>query len=154
MYTCLAVTLYSKPESRRVDLVLMSRCRQVPGQNGSPDVYGAQLANITKQLMAKQPQAKLLFALTSPSLCNVKGDGSVVNLNNQAAAIMKSNKIPTINLHDAIVRKCGPVPQASCFGMKGCFCPHCAGRPDGQGYDWLATTTIVPALTKLLPKAV
>ena len=49
----------------------------VPGQNGSPDVYGAQLANITAQLIAKEPQAKLLFALTSPSLCSVKGDGSV-----------------------------------------------------------------------------
>ena len=36
--------------------------------------------------------------------------------------------------------------------MKGCFCPHCGGRPAGQGYDWLATSTIVPALTKLLPK--
>lgn len=61
----------------------------VPGQNGSPDVYAPQLENITKQLLAKEPQAKLLFALTSPSLCSVQGDGSVVNLNNQAAAIMK-----------------------------------------------------------------
>ena len=38
--------------------------------------------------MKAEPQAKLLFALTSPSLCNVQGDGSVVTLNNQAAAIM------------------------------------------------------------------
>ena len=76
----------------------------------------------------------------------------MVNLNNQAAAIMTQHSIPTINLHDAVVQKCGPVPQAECFGMKGCFCPHCAGRPAGQGYDWLATSTIVPALTKLLPK--
>ena len=41
----------------------------VPGQNGNPDVYAPQLANTTAQLIAKQPQAKLLFALTSPSLC-------------------------------------------------------------------------------------
>ena len=67
----------------------------VPGQAGLPDVYGAQLANITAQLIAKEPQAKLLFALSSPSLCEAQGDGSVVNLNNQAAAIMAKHKIPS-----------------------------------------------------------
>ena len=124
----------------------------VPGQSGTSDVYAAQLANITAQLQAKEPQAKLLFALTSPMLCSAATDATVVKLNAQAAAIMAKAKVPTISLHDAITGKCGPVPQKSCFNMTGCFCPHCAGRPAGQGYDWLATSTIVPALTKLLPK--
>jgi hypothetical protein len=56
-----------------------------------------------------------------------------------------------VDLYAAITGKCGRVPQASCFNLTGCFCPHCPGRPAGQGYDWLATSTIIPALTKLLP---
>jgi hypothetical protein len=123
----------------------------VPGQAGLPDVYAPQLEIITQKLMKAEPQAKLLFALTSPSLCNVAGDGSVVNLNNQAAAIMAKYNIPTINLHDAIVKQCGPAsPDSACWGLKGCFCPHCGAGKAGQGYDWLANTTIVPALMKLL----
>ena len=50
----------------------------VPGQAGLPDVYAAQLEVITQKLAAAEPQAKLLFALTSPSMCNPKGDGCVV----------------------------------------------------------------------------
>eukprot|EP00658_Telonema_sp_P-2_P021374 TRINITY_DN18510_c0_g1_i1.p1 TRINITY_DN18510_c0_g1~~TRINITY_DN18510_c0_g1_i1.p1 ORF type:complete len:238 (+),score=53.85 TRINITY_DN18510_c0_g1_i1:33-746(+) len=123
----------------------------VPGQAGLPGVYGSQLDQITQRLMAAEPQAKLLFALTSASLCNPAGDGSVVNLNNQAAAIMSKYNISTINLHDAIVNKCGPAnPDSACWGLKGCFCPHCGAGKAGQGYDWLATSTIVPALQALL----
>jgi len=123
----------------------------VPGQAGLPDVYAAQLEVITQKLAAAEPQAKLLFALTSPSMCNPKGDGCVVNLNNQAKAIMQRHGIPTINLHDAIVKQCGPPsPKSACWGHRGCFCPHCPGGGPGQGYDWLANTTIVPALRALL----
>ena len=71
----------------------------------------------------------------------------------QAAAIMAEHAVPTVDLHAAITGKCGRAPVSSCFNMTGCFCPHCSGRPAGQGYDWLATSTIVPAITKLLPKA-
>ena len=59
-----------------------------PGQAGLPDVYAAQLENITVQLMAAEPQAKLLFALSLAYMCSAINDGCVVNLNNQAAAIM------------------------------------------------------------------
>ena len=38
----------------------------VPGQAGLPDVYASQLEIITQKLMKAEPQAKLLFALTSP----------------------------------------------------------------------------------------
>jgi hypothetical protein len=61
------------------------------------------------------------------------------------------HSIPTINLHDAIIKQCGPPsPSSACWGVKGCFCPHCGGGGPGQGYDWLATSTIIPGLTKLL----
>ena len=73
----------------------------------------------------------------------------MVNLNNQAAAIMARHDIPMINLHDAITGECGVAPNASCFGAAHCFCPHCS-PDDGVGYEYLAKTTIVPALTKLI----
>jgi hypothetical protein len=44
----------------------------------------------------------------------------------------------------------------SCFSISGCFCPHCPNslaRPSPgyeHGYEWLAETTIVPALRALL----
>ena len=125
-----------------------------PGQGGPPDVYPAQLTNITEQLKAKEPQAKLLYALTSPDECQVATNSIVVGLNKKAAAIMASAGVPTVDLHRAITEKCGPVPTASCFNSTGCFCPHCniGGQGAGPGYDWLATSTIIPALTKLLPK--
>ena len=59
-------------------------------------------------------------------------------------------------MHAAIVAKCGPVPQKSCFGIPGCFSPHCGGTAThipGQptkGYFWLADAVIVPAMKKLL----
>ena len=72
---------------------------------------------------------------------------------------MAQHKVPTVNLHDAIVDECGAVPQPSCFNQTGCFCPHCPGLWNatihrynpGPGYIWLAKSVIVPALTKLLP---
>ena len=124
-----------------------------PGQAGLPDVYASELEVITQALIAKQPQAKLLFALTSPYMCAVQNDGCVINLNNQAAEIMAKYKIPTINLHDSVVEKCGPPPNNNCFNSSECFCPHCSD-PDGStpGYDFLAKQVIAPALTQLLPK--
>ena len=74
-------------------------------------------------------------------------------------AVMTQFKVPIVNLHDAIVGKCGEVPQQSCFNQSGCFCPHCPGLWNetihrynpGPGYIWLAKSVIAPALTKLLP---
>lgn len=60
--------------------------------------------------------------------------------------------IPTVNLQSAIIDKCGAAPQQSCFGISHCFCPHCPNslaRPS-PGYEWLAETTIAPAMKKVL----
>ena len=121
----------------------------MPGQAGLPQFYAPQLEVITQMLIAKEPQAKLLFALTSPYMCATQNDGSVVNLNNQAAAIMAKYNIPTINLHDAVVGQCGPPPQQTCFGAHKCFCPHCMGN-GSAGYHFLVDKVIAPALTSLL----
>lgn len=125
----------------------------VPGQAGLPSVYAAQLENITVRLKAAQPQAKLLFALTTPQLCDPVGDGCAVTLNGQASAIMASHGIPTIDPHAAIVEKCGaprPDPTNACWGVESCFCPHCPGAGPGKGYDWLAQSVIAPAIRRLL----
>ena len=87
-------------------------------------------------------------------LCDVKANDNVSGLNRQAAAIMASLGIATVDLQEAIISKCGPVPQESCFNIKRCFCPHCPNslaRPS-PGYDWLAASTIAPKIKELLSK--
>lgn len=89
----------------------------------------------------------LTFAFFAVSrMAKEAADNDVQELNRRAALIMSSAKIPTIDLHSAVVSKCGPVPQASCFGAANCFSPHCVQA----GYDWLANSTIVPAIRALL----
>jgi hypothetical protein len=108
----------------------------VPGQAGLPSVYAAQLENITVRLKAAQPQAKLLYALTTPQLCDPAGDGCAVTLNGQASQIMARHGIPTIDPHTAIVEQCGAPksdPANACWGVESCFCPHCPGAGPGKG---------------------
>jgi len=122
-----------------------------PGQSGPPAEYAPNLKKIVDFLKAQPALAKtkLLFGITTPMLCNNATDAIQVGLNTQAAAIMKDAGIPTVDLYAAIVGKCGKVPQASCFGTTGDFCPHDISKT-GAGYQWLANSTIVPAISKLL----
>jgi hypothetical protein len=89
----------------------------VPGQSDFWTNYIQPLATITERLKALN--TTLLFAITSPMLCDASQDDIVMLINTQAAALMQQEGIPTVNLHDAITKKCGPVPQASCFGETG-----------------------------------
>ena len=82
-------------------------------------------------------------------LCQADGDALVRSLNEQASEVMAAAKIPTLDLHAAIIGKCGAAPQKSCFGSAGCYCPHCGGN-SGVGYSWLVNSTIAPAMRKLL----
>lgn len=119
-----------------------------PGQSGNSTVYPGELQQITAQLQAYAAKvgAKLLFANTSPMLCDAGQNAVIPNtLNPAAISIMARAGIPTIDMYGTIVEKCGPVPQASCFGTQGCWCPHCP-----PGYAWLAQTAIIPAIQKLL----
>ena len=121
----------------------------IPGQEGNMTVYASQLDAIATRLStwASTRGTKLLFGITSPMICNLRADQDVQWLNVQAAAIMARHKIATVDLHAAVVGKCGPAPQPSCasFG-EGCFCPHCSD----PGYSWIANSTIAPAIAKLL----
>merc|ERR1712087_631535 len=126
----------------------LSGNQTIPGQQGNSSVYGAELEQIVLRLKSTYSgmKTKLVFALTSPVLCNANADGNVVELNNIAAKIMHEHGVLLVDPHTAIISKCGPVPQASCLGFDKCFCPHC----DSAGYKWLAETVYVPALRKLL----
>merc|ERR1712150_139629 len=108
------------------------------------------LEKITKKLAefasSSSGKVKLLYALTSPMLCNVNADGNVQSLNNIARTIMQKYKITVVDVRSSIINKCGIPPQKSCFNRTNCYCPHCPG----EGYAWLATSTIAPAIRKML----
>jgi hypothetical protein len=121
----------------------------VPGQSGEPAAYPAELGALAAGLAAHaQAQGTaLLFGLTSPMLCNSTIDRSISALLNPAAgAVMRGLGVPTVDLYVAVTEKCGAVPQASCFGLAGCFCPHC----NADGYAFLADTVIAPAIRAAL----
>ena len=62
-------------------------------------MYAAQLENITVQLKMQQPQAKLVFAMTTPFMCTAQQDGCVVNLNNQVNRVslrLGSRHVPSL----------------------------------------------------------
>jgi hypothetical protein len=120
----------------------------VPGQNAPPDNYGSELTQLTAQLKAFAAGlgSKLAFAHTTPFICTAAQDGCVQNLNNQADAIMAAAGIPVLHTYEAVIKECGSAPQAQCFNLKGCWCPHC----NNEGYSWLAGTIVAPALRAML----
>ena len=121
----------------------------IPGQAGPIDFYAPYLEKIAARLALLPSTTELIFGLTSPELCDASLDAVVKSNNIAAKAIMEKHGIPVVDMHAAIVGKCGSAPVAECFGSKGCFCPHCPAN-DGLGYAWLANTTIAPAILKYL----
>lgn len=119
-----------------------------PGQQGNSSVYADELDQIVDRLkdyyVGKKTQ--LLFALTTPMLCDVTTDGNVMTLNAEAGKVMQRHGVPTVDTHTPLVKQCGPVPQDSCFGRDKCFCPHCPR----DGYKWLGENVLVPKLLALL----
>lgn len=120
----------------------------IPGQEGNMTVYQSQLDQLTARLVqwAAPRGTKLLFAITSPVICRLQSDNDVRWLNVQAQQVMARHGVATVNLHDAVTGECGEAPQPSCLGVKDCFCPHCAPK----GYEWLAQSTVAPAIRALL----
>ena len=52
----------------------------------------------------------------------------------------------TVDLHGAIVGKCGAPPQKECLGEQGGGCPHYSS----DGYDWIAREVLAPAFRAAL----
>jgi hypothetical protein len=123
----------------------------IPGQQGNSSVYPGELESIVTKLqfIYKDSKTRLVFALTSPMLCNAEADGNVVALNNAALDIMQRHNVLVVDPHSAIIKQCGAVPQASCFDHTDCFCPHCSSA----GYAWLAENVYAPFLRSLLTEA-
>ena len=120
----------------------------VPGQSGYTTDYLPFLTKIVTRLAqaSKQHGFKLLFGLTSPEMCDAATDATVLSLNAQAKSLMDSLAIPTVDLHTAIVGKCGAPPQTECLGERGGGCPHYSP----EGYTWIANSTLAPAFRRLL----
>eukprot|EP00928_Gymnodinium_smaydae_P000366 TRINITY_DN10141_c0_g1_i1.p1 TRINITY_DN10141_c0_g1~~TRINITY_DN10141_c0_g1_i1.p1 ORF type:complete len:354 (-),score=45.45 TRINITY_DN10141_c0_g1_i1:186-1193(-) len=118
--------------------------KYIDGNYGPPTEYAPYLKPIMERVRKAAP--KVLFALTTPDLCNADIDQIVVTLNQQAISIAKDAGVPILDLYAPIVKKCGPVPTASCFGMQGCYCPHC----NADGYAWIAQSALAPAIRSLL----
>jgi acyl-CoA thioesterase-1 len=123
----------------------------VPGQSGNTTVYPSELTAIAKKVVAfanaLPKRAKVIFALTTPYLCDASIDNTIAHtLNTNASAIMKQLGIQLVDLHTPIVAACGAPPVQECFGISGCFCPHCPGA----GYQYIVTTTIAPAIRAAL----
>jgi hypothetical protein len=120
----------------------------LPGQAGPVAEYAPYLRKIAAELSgwAARTGTKLMFGVTTPMLNNAATDAVVMSNNRDAASIAAEAGIPTLDMHAAVVGKCGAVPQDGCFGQKGCFSPHCVPA----GYEWLANSTIAPAIRKLL----
>ena len=126
----------------------------VPGQSGNASEYPAEMLNVMtrmKAFAASSPggnTTKLIYGLTTPLLCDAGVDGLITGtLNAAAAAIASQLNIEIVDPHGPVIAKCGPAPQAKCFGLAGCFCPHCAGTP---AYGWLADNVIGPAIRLML----
>jgi len=120
--------------------------RRIPGQAGPIEEYAPFLEKIAEQLAALRPTTKVIFGITTPEMCNKASDDVVVSNNKAAVDIMAKYDIPTVDLHAAIVGECGPAPNATCFGVKNCYCPHCSD----VGYEWLAEHTLAPAIRAAL----
>lgn len=120
-----------------------------PGSEPSK-VYIPYLTSIVRRLVdwakEEQPPVKLLFGLTTAWLNNKENDDIIVDHNQKAESLMRRFGIPTVDLHGPIIKKCGEVPKDSCFDWDDCWSPHCSKN----GYEWLASTTITPAIRSLL----
>ena len=107
-------------------------------------------------------KTKLLFAITSPDLCNAPIDDIQRSLNDQAAAIMAKNKIPTVDLYKAITNKCGAgehhcqrIFWLGCVLTRMALCCSAAGgvlRDEGMLVR-TAPPLAVPALGTILTRA-
>jgi len=124
-----------------------------PGQWGNTSVYPGELRQIAEKILTfsknSMHSVKVMFALTTPMMCDAAQDKVIsATLNTAARGIMSSLGISTIDLHQPIIDLCGPAPNMNCLGQSQCFCPHCPG----VGYQLLANATIAPAIRAELSK--
>ena len=93
----------------------------IPGQSGPVSAYAPYLEKIVSRLIGLWFKIKYKHKIDIwhfiSMICNKEVDDIVKN-NANAESIMLKYNITTINLHEAIVSKCGPVPQSQCWGTR------------------------------------
>ena len=127
-----------------------------PGQAGLASSYGLEMTDVMMRMKAYAASSpggnftRLIYGLTTPWLNDADTDRIITGtLNAQAANIASSFNIEVVDPHGPIIARCGPAPQQSCFGVSGCFSPHCPGGSP-NAYEWLADNVIAPAIRLML----
>ena len=134
---------------------LQTSGQTTPGQSGNASEYAGEMLNVMTRMKAWAASSpgnmtKLIYGLTTPYLCDASIDGIISGtLNAAAASIASSLDIWIADPHGPIVEKCGAAPVQTCFGVGGCFCPHCPGG-NPNAYEWLANNVIAPQIRLLL----
>ena len=120
----------------------------VPGQSGEPAAYAAELSSILTVLVSRAP--RVVFGITSPMMCNSTIDAVISGTLNPVARLIADDaglSDSVVDLYAAVTAACGAVPQASCFGQAGGFCPH----SNSEGYAYLAGE-IAPVIRSALAR--
>lgn len=122
----------------------------MPGQSATPAQYYGPLKAVTEQLVALGPHTKLVYATTTPVPYNATQNSIVQNqFNKQARALMEEHGIPVVDLYQAVIDVCGPVPYDDCpisLNKAGHPNPHYTAA----GYQMMAEKYIGPAILKAL----
>ena len=105
------------------------------------DQYEADLTNITAGLQSTLA-ARLVYILTTPSHQNTEEDATVQILNERAMKVMKTAKVPVIDMYTPLIKECGAVPWAD-SGPTACkLCaPECQKlhvHYTPAGYEFIA----------------
>ena len=115
----------------------------LPGQSGPIAEYAPYLEKIVAKLVAwaAPTSTKLLFGITTPMMCDADADAVVQSNNAAALAIMQKWRVPTVDLHAAVIGVCGAAPNTRLRG--GGHTPtRCASFASGSYLTKLTETAL------------
>ena len=109
-----------------------------PGQSGNTSVYPGQLRDITTRLLAyaaANPPTRVVYALTTPYLCDAGIDRTInATLNAAARSIMAAAGVTVLDPYAAIRGHCGGAPPTpGCHAEPSWGADWCVGGPCGSG---------------------
>lgn len=106
--------------------------------------YKSQLAQIVSGLRKLQPQAKLVWATTTPFMPDkTTGNFAVEEQNKLAATIMTTNHIPSVDLYTRVTSQCGELyTNCSLCDDESRYHPgiYCGYHYSGAGFAYIAET--------------
>ena len=121
----------------------------IPGQYGDHLVYDSELEIIVQRLLSLAPQAKFLFAITTPVPFNSTQNQYVLDHNRNATALMAKYGIPVLDMYTAVIIECGQPPYTECYISLNT--PQFNSvHYTALGYEYLAQQWIAPAIQSML----